>query len=106
MYWLALNHTVNGRTPLSKLIVKAVAPLRSLPLGMELAAMNTQQREAEDIRPHTGTNTTKELIGTFSLLFKVYFCHLEHLLAEIQVATAVVGSCSLLDTPTHSIYLR
>lgn len=69
VYWFALNHTVNGRAPLSELIVKAVAPLGGLPLGMELAAMNAPQREAEDIRPHTGTNTSGKLIGkTFYFL--------------------------------------
>lgn len=39
--WFALNHTVNGKTPLSKPIVRAVAPLRT---------PSWQQSEAEDIQ--------------------------------------------------------
>ena len=48
MYWFALND-VNARVLLRKLIVKAVVPLRSIPLGLELAAGSTLQREAKDI---------------------------------------------------------
>lgn len=53
VYCFALDHVVNGRTPHRQLIVKAVAPLKNFPLGIQLAALKTQQREAEDIQPHT-----------------------------------------------------
>lgn len=38
VFWFALNHIVNGRTQLSELTVKAVAALRALPIGIDLAA--------------------------------------------------------------------
>lgn len=42
MHWLALNHMVNGRTLLSKLIVKEISPFW-IEVGSKLAA--------EDVKP-------------------------------------------------------
>lgn len=73
VYWFALSHTVNGRTPLSKLIVKAVAPLRSLPLGMQLAAMNANRSRGHSAKQILLKSNWNYFLLCLFIIYLIYY---------------------------------